>query len=83
MSGDLVLPDDDPADPDEVLHHITVADVEELHDMVLTEGQAEQVKDRLEQALTNAINELRGIDTDELTSADEMAFERQILRDGR
>jgi hypothetical protein len=52
----------DPADPDDVLHHITVADVETLHGMVLTEDQAEQVRDRLAQALTNAINELRGID---------------------
>jgi hypothetical protein len=71
------------ADSDEVLHHVTVADVENLHAMVLTEDQAEQVKDRLAQALTNAINEIRGIDPDDITSADAMAFERQILRDGR
>lgn len=49
----------EPADPDEVLHHVTVADVETLHAMILTEDQAEQVKGRLAQALTAAINELR------------------------
>ncbi len=51
----------DPADPDEILHHITVADVETLHGMVLTEDQAEQVKEALAQALTDAINKIRGI----------------------
>ena len=66
----------EPADPDEVLHHVTVADVENLHAMVLTEDQAEQVKDRLAQALTHAINEIRGIDPDDITSTDELAFER-------
>jgi hypothetical protein len=77
------IANDEPADPDEVLHHITVADVEALHGMVLTEDQAEHVKDRLAQALTNAINQIRGTDPDEITSNDEMAFERQIQRDGR
>lgn len=74
----------EPADPDEVLHHITVSDVEQLHGMVLTEDQIEEIKDALAQALTDVLNEIRGIDTSgELTSEDEMAFERRIQREGR
>ena len=49
----------EPADPDDVLHHITVADVERLHGMVLTRGEAEQVADRLATGLAGALNQLR------------------------
>ena len=52
----------DPADADEVLQHVTVGDVETLHGMVLTEADVEQIKDRLGKALTEAINEIRGIE---------------------
>lgn len=48
-----------PADPDEVVHHVTVVDVERLHGMVLTVGQVELVKDDLANALTASINRLR------------------------
>lgn len=73
----------DLVDSDEVLHHITAADVAKLLGRPANADDVELIKDRLAQSLTDAVNDILGAATDELTSADELAFERRIMREGR
>jgi hypothetical protein len=70
------------AEPDDVIHHVTVADVEELYGTVLTTDQAAQIGDALALALANALNEVNGT-PGEITDAHEAAYEARLRREGR